>query len=93
MPTKGQIAATQYAMVGLINTFLDAANPRNRIAHERTSPLRLCRVARYHKGGLSDYEMAERLKADLSEFKQWYDFTELGGVISQMYLQIERERF
>jgi len=50
-------------------------------------------VARYYKDGLSDYEMADRLKTDLSEFKQWYDFTELGGVISQMYLQIERERF
>jgi glyoxylase-like metal-dependent hydrolase (beta-lactamase superfamily II) len=50
-------------------------------------------VRRYYKDGLSDFEITERLKADLSGYKQWYDFGKLGGVVSQMYLQIESASF
>lgn len=50
-------------------------------------------VKRYYKDGLSDFEITERLKADLAAYKQWYDFDKLGGVISQMYLQIESADF
>jgi glyoxylase-like metal-dependent hydrolase (beta-lactamase superfamily II) len=50
-------------------------------------------VKRYYKDGLSDFEIAERLKVDLAAYKQWYDFDKLGGVISQMYLQIESAYF
>jgi len=50
-------------------------------------------VMRYYKDGLSDFEIAERLKVDLAAYKQWYDFDKLGGVISQMYLQIESADF
>jgi len=94
---KGQIAATQYAMGLASDKYVPGRGKPGGIE----LPMRGLRfletlyggVARYYKDGLSDYEMADRLKTDLSEFKQWYDFTELGGVISQMYLQIERERF
>ena len=50
-------------------------------------------VFRYYEDGLSDFEIAERLKRELSNFEQWYDFAELGRVISQMYLQVEQEDF
>jgi len=50
-------------------------------------------VKRYYKDGLSDFEIAERLKVDLAAYKQWYDFDKLGGVVSQMYLQIESANF
>ncbi|MCL5059050.1 MAG: MBL fold metallo-hydrolase [Candidatus Thermoplasmatota archaeon] len=50
-------------------------------------------VTRYYKDGLSDFEITERLKVDLAAHKQWYDFDKLGGVISQMYLQIESADF
>ncbi|MHB1188585.1 MBL fold metallo-hydrolase [Thiobacillus sp.] len=94
---KGQLAATQYAMDLAADKYVPGrGNPGGIELPARG--LRFLEtlyggVARYYKDGLSDFEMAERLKTDLSEFKQWYDFTELGGVISQMYLQIERERF
>jgi glyoxylase-like metal-dependent hydrolase (beta-lactamase superfamily II) len=43
--------------------------------------------------GRGHFEITERLKADLSGYKQWYDFGKLGGVVSQMYLQIESASF
>jgi len=50
-------------------------------------------VQRYYNEGLSDFEITEKLKTELSEYKQWYDFTRLGGVVSQMYLQVEEDSF
>ena len=50
-------------------------------------------VQHYYDDGLSDFEISTALKSKLSEFEQWYDFAELGGVVSQMYLQIEQDSF
>lgn len=50
-------------------------------------------VETYYEEGLADFEIAERLRTDLSSFEQWYDFSHLGGVVSQMYLQIEEKAF
>lgn len=47
----------------------------------------------YYEEGLTDFEITKKLNTDLSDFKQWYDFTLLGGVIGQMYLQIENDSF
>lgn len=44
---------------------------------------------RYYEQDLADYEITERLKADLSDYERWYDFGQLGAVISEMYLQVE----
>lgn len=43
--------------------------------------------------GLTDFEVTRTLKGDLADYQRWYDFAELGAVISQMYLQVEQERF
>lgn len=48
---------------------------------------------RYYDEGLADFEITERLKSDLADYTQWYDFAQLGGVVSQMYLQIEAASF
>jgi len=94
---KGQIAATQYAIGLATDKYVPGrGNPGG--IEVPTRGLRFLEtlyggVARYYKDNLSDYEIAERLRVDLSEFKQWYDFTEIGGVISQMFLQIEQENF
>ena len=50
-------------------------------------------VERLYDEGLSDFEITARLKQELAEFEQWYDFERLGGVISQMYLQVEDANF
>ncbi len=94
---KGQIAATQYA----IRLAMDKYVPGRGHSGGIELPERALRflealyegVRRYYKDGLSDSEITDRLKADLVNFKQWYDFAALGGVISQMYLQVEQENF
>ena len=50
-------------------------------------------VQRYYDLGMADFEITEKLKEELSEYTRWYDFALLGGVISQMYLQIEADSF
>ena len=50
-------------------------------------------IEAYYDEGLTDHEITERLRTDLSSFEEWYDFSRLGGVVSQMYLQIEKEAF
>lgn len=94
---KDQLAATRYAIHLAADKYVPGqGNPGGIELPERG--LRFLGalydgVARYYKNGLSDFEITERLKTDLSEFRQWYDLSELGGVVSQMYLQIERESF
>lgn len=51
------------------------------------------KVSEYYEQGLSDYEMKEKVVNDMSAYKDWHNFNELGRVISHMYLQIEEESF
>jgi glyoxylase-like metal-dependent hydrolase (beta-lactamase superfamily II) len=46
-----------------------------------------------YDAGLADFEVTDQLKQDLAAYQQWYDFKQLGGVISQMYLQVEQDQF
>lgn len=50
-------------------------------------------VRKYYRQGLSDYEMKDKVAADLAEFKDWQNFDQLGRVISFVYLQVEQELF
>ncbi len=50
-------------------------------------------VSKYYDQGLSDYEMKKKVAADLAAFKDWYNFDQLGRVISFAYLQVERDAF
>lgn len=94
---QGQIAATRYAIA------LDAATyiPGRGQPSDITLPRRALTFLRalyggvetYYRAGMSDYEVSRKLKQELRDFRQWYDFAALGGVISQMYLQVEAENF
>ena len=94
---KGQIAATRYA----IDLNADIYVPGRGKPAGVELPERALRfldalysaVQRDYEEGLLDYEIANKLKKELSEYGQWYDFTRLGGVVSQMYLQVEAESF
>ncbi|MGA7964994.1 MAG: MBL fold metallo-hydrolase [Gammaproteobacteria bacterium] len=50
-------------------------------------------VRKYYQQGLTDYEMKDKVAADLAEFKDWQNFDQLGRVISFVYLQVEQESF
>lgn len=50
-------------------------------------------VARYYKQGLTDFEMKDKVINDLSEFKNWHNFKEMGRVISYVYQEVEQEAF
>lgn len=92
---KGQISATQYAINLTASFYIPGRGEPGGIE----IPKRAYRflkalydgVKKYYDEDFSDYEITEHLKHDLSEFQQWYDFTRLGGVVSQIYLQIETE--
>ena len=50
-------------------------------------------VQKYYDQGQSDYEMKQKVIDDLSEYKDWYNFNEMGKVISYLYLEIESNSF
>lgn len=94
---KGQIGATRY----VIDLNAEKYIPGRGHPSDISLPQRALRfleslydgVEKYYEVGFSDYEVSQKLKEDLSAFQQWYDFTALGGVVSQMYLQVEAANF
>ncbi|MBT3238630.1 MAG: MBL fold metallo-hydrolase [Rhodospirillaceae bacterium] len=50
-------------------------------------------VKKYYDDGLADFEMRDKVLADLKEFKDWNGFDELGRAISFLYLEVEAEDF
>lgn len=50
-------------------------------------------VNRYYDQDLTDYEMKDKVVADLDEFKDWNNFEEIGRVISFVYQEVERTDF
>lgn len=50
-------------------------------------------VERDYEQGMEDYESSATLKRELAGYRSHYDFKHLGGVVSEMYLQIEDAQF
>ena len=50
-------------------------------------------VHHYYDRGLSDFEMVELVKKDLTAYSDWYNFDELGRVIGHVYLKVENKAF
>ncbi len=50
-------------------------------------------VENHYEQGLSDYEMKEKVIQDLSVYKDWFNFSEIGRVISYIYLKVEEDSF
>lgn len=50
-------------------------------------------VAKGYWQGRADYEMREDIVQDLAAYRDWYNFDDLGRVISHVYLEIEAESF
>jgi glyoxylase-like metal-dependent hydrolase (beta-lactamase superfamily II) len=94
---KGQISATRYA-IGLGAEYYIPGRGEPGGVELPQRGLRFLtalydRVGDYYDDGLQDFEIAEKVRSDLSDYEQWYDFALLGRVISHLYLQVESERF
>lgn len=50
-------------------------------------------VMRYFEQGLNDFDMKEKIETELSDYRDWHNFSELGKVINRIYLEIEAESF
>ncbi len=50
-------------------------------------------VKAHYANGLSDYEMKDKVLEDLRAYQDWYNFDELGLVISYVFLKVEEDSF
>lgn len=51
-------------------------------------------VTKYFEQGLSDYDMKPKIEQEFAaDYKDWYNFSELGKVVNQIYLEVEAESF
>lgn len=50
-------------------------------------------VIKHYKQGLADYEMKDLIIKELAEYSDWYNFNEMGRVITFVYQEIERDNF
>lgn len=94
---QGQIEAIRYALGLPVDVYV----PGHGATGGREVPERNLRfleelyasVKRHYDEGLKDYEMKEKVVADLAEFSDWEDFDRIGAVISFVYLQVEEADF
>lgn len=93
----GQIAATQEAIALDADTYIPG---RGHPAGDALPQRALAFLTALYEGtaagydaGLADFEVTEKLKQDLAHDQDRYDFDQLGGVVSQIYLQVEQDQF
>jgi len=94
---KGQIEAIRYALELPIDIYVPGhgATGGREIPEASLQFLELlyASVRKYYDEGLQDFEMKSRVIADLSDYSDWFNFEELGRLISFVYLQIEEDDF
>jgi glyoxylase-like metal-dependent hydrolase (beta-lactamase superfamily II) len=92
-----QIAATRESIALAADTYIPGRGQPGGAALPKRASAFLTALydgtAAGYDAGLADFEVTEQLQADLAPYRQWYDFDQLGGVISQMYLQVEQDQF
>lgn len=94
---RGQIAAIRY----MLKLPVDIYVPGHGKTGGREIPLAALRfldilyssVKKNYHAGLKDYEMKEKVVADLHDFHDWFNFGEIGRMISFVYQQVENEDF
>ena len=93
----GQIAAVKYALATHSRWFIPGhgLSGGREIAEQQLKFLQdlYTSVKRHYEDGLADYEMLEPVRKDLAEYSDWYNFDELGRVLSNVYLRVEEEAF
>jgi glyoxylase-like metal-dependent hydrolase (beta-lactamase superfamily II) len=95
---SGNIAALDMALATSVENFVPGhgkTGGREVPQAYREWLSKLCSsVKKYRAQGMSDFEMKDKVVADLATYKSWPNFeTEIGKLISLAYLQAEREDF
>ena len=94
---KGSIAAIKSMLNGPATLFIPG-HGRSGGREVPESALRFLErlrasVIKHYDLGLADYEMKDAVIKDMAEYKDWYNFNELGRVIAFVYQEVENERF
>lgn len=50
-------------------------------------------VKRHYEAGLTDFEMKDKVIADMAAFQDWANFDDIGRAISHAYLRVEQDLF
>ncbi|PCJ88367.1 MAG: MBL fold metallo-hydrolase [Thiotrichaceae bacterium] len=94
---KGQIKAVEYALSLPIDIYVPGHGPTGGReipeATKRFLEVLYASVQRYYDEGLEDFEMRDKVIADLKEFSDWSGFDRIGSLINSVYLQVEAAEF
>ena len=94
---KGQIEAIRYALELPVDIYVPGHGATGGKEIPEASLLFLetlyASVKKYYDEGLQDFEMKNKIIADMASYSDWFNFEELGRLISFVYLQIEEEDF
>ena len=94
---KGQIEALSYVLKLPVDTYVPGHGPTgDREIPEATRRFLVTlydSVQTYYDEGLQDFEMRDKVAADMSEFSGWSGFDQIGRLISHVYQQIEASEF
>lgn len=94
---KGQIAALEYALGLPVEIYVPGHGPTGGRevpeATKRFLEVLYASVQRYYDEGLEDFEMRDKVVADLSAFSDWSGYEGIGRLISFVYQQIEAAEF
>jgi glyoxylase-like metal-dependent hydrolase (beta-lactamase superfamily II) len=89
----GQIAAIDHALELPVEIFVPGHGPTGgrEIAEDAKRFLETLygSVEKHYDEGLLDYEMRDQVAEDLEEFSDWFNFDDLGRLISYVYQQVE----
>ena len=93
----GQIEALAYALALPIDIYVPGHGPTGGRevpeATKRFLEVLYASVQRYYEEGLEDFEMRDKVVADLDEFSDWSGFDRIGRLISFVYQQVEAAEF
>jgi glyoxylase-like metal-dependent hydrolase (beta-lactamase superfamily II) len=94
---RGQIRAVEFALSTDSDWFIPGhgLSGGREVAQQQLRFLQdlYASVKRHYEKGLADYEMLGPVRNDLAEYSGWYNFDELGRVLSNVYLKVEEEAF
>lgn len=94
---KGQIAAVEYALKLPVDIYVPGHGPTGGReipeATKRFLEVLYGSVQRHYDEGLEDFEMRDKVVADLAAFSDWSGFDGIGRLISFVYQQIEAAEF
>jgi glyoxylase-like metal-dependent hydrolase (beta-lactamase superfamily II) len=94
---KGQIEAIRYILALPVDIYVpghgETGGKRIPQTALRFLETLYASVKRHYDEGLADYQMKERVIADLSEFSGWFNFDQIGKMISFVYQQVEAADF